>query len=149
MVPSTFVLLDALPLTPNGKLDRAALPAPSSERPEQVAGYLAPRNEIEGKLVAAWQEVLGVQPVGVEDNMFELGADSMRVIQLVVRCQEVGLGVTVQDLYRAQSISALVSSARRAELVEQASTAEPFALLGEEDRSGLARLKRAATEDPG
>ncbi|MFX6118944.1 phosphopantetheine-binding protein, partial [Acinetobacter baumannii] len=72
MVPAQVIALDRLPVTPNGKLDRRALPAPVWE----TQGYVAPRNENETLLAQVWQEVLGVEQVGIHDNFFELGGHS-------------------------------------------------------------------------
>ncbi|MFB2982742.1 amino acid adenylation domain-containing protein, partial [Microseira sp. BLCC-F43] len=72
MVPNAFVFLDALPLTPNGKLDRRALPAPDQTRPESEANFVVPRDDLELQLTLIWEKVLGIQPIGVMDNFFEL-----------------------------------------------------------------------------
>ncbi|MBD2410736.1 amino acid adenylation domain-containing protein [Nostoc calcicola FACHB-3891] len=82
MVPSAFVLLDTLPLTPNGKIDRRALPAPDSARLDSENTYLAPRNELEFQLTEIWEQVLGIQPIGVRDNFFELGGHSILAVKL-------------------------------------------------------------------
>ncbi|MCH9652218.1 MAG: non-ribosomal peptide synthase/polyketide synthase [Deltaproteobacteria bacterium] len=81
MVPTAFVLLDALPLTANGKVDRRALPAP--ERHGQ--GALAPRTQTEQILAATWQEVLGLEELGMEENFFELGGHSLLATKVVSR----------------------------------------------------------------
>ena len=83
MVPASFVLLDRLPLTPNGKLDRAALPAPSTDRPVLSTEYMAPTTSLEYWLVELWQKALGVDRVGVSDNFFDLGGDSLRGAVLI------------------------------------------------------------------
>src|SRR5215208_3805221 len=70
MVPSAFVVLETLPLTPNGKLDRLALPAPSLTRPELDTNFVAPRNALEERLVEIFEEVLGLERVGVHDDFF-------------------------------------------------------------------------------
>ena len=88
MIPSAFVVLDALPLTANGKIDRKALPAPDSARPELAAAYLAPRNEVEETLAGIWAEVLGLQRVGVQDNFFELGGHSLLATQVASRLRQ-------------------------------------------------------------
>ncbi|MBD1944543.1 amino acid adenylation domain-containing protein, partial [Coleofasciculus sp. FACHB-712] len=72
MVPAAFVILDALPLTPNGKIDRRALPAPNLIEQESVESFVAPKNDLELRLVKIWEKVLGVQPIGIRDNFFEL-----------------------------------------------------------------------------
>jgi amino acid adenylation domain-containing protein len=86
-VPSAFVFLDALPLTPNGKLDRKALPRPEAARGGEGDGYMAPRNDIESRLVRIWEEVLGVKGVGIDDNFFEHGGHSLLALRLVGEIQ--------------------------------------------------------------
>jgi len=87
MVPSSIVLLDALPLTPNGKVDRRALPTPERSLRGSKEAHVAPRTERERKLVDIWQEVLGVEPIGVDDDFFELGGHSLLATQVVSRAQ--------------------------------------------------------------
>nr|WP_306558084.1 phosphopantetheine-binding protein [Nostoc sp. 'Peltigera malacea cyanobiont' DB3992] len=82
MVPSAFVLLDTLPLTPNGKIDRRALPAPDSTRLDLEKTYVAPRDQLEFQLTKIWEEILGVQPIGIRDNFFELGGHSILAVKL-------------------------------------------------------------------
>jgi len=88
MVPSFYVELDELPVTPNGKIDRKALPGVDGKdliRNE----YVAPRNETEEKLAAIWQEVLGVERVGVTDNFFELGGHSLKAVKLLNEVEKI------------------------------------------------------------
>jgi amino acid adenylation domain-containing protein len=85
MVPSAFVVLETLPLTPNGKLDRLALPAPSLTRPELDTNFVAPRNALEERLVEIFEEVLGLERVGVHDDFFELGGHSLLATRVVSR----------------------------------------------------------------
>ena len=77
MIPSAFVLLDKLPLTPSGKVDRRALPAPDKSRPVLDVELVAPRTPTEEILAAIWTEVLSLNEVGVFDNFFMLGGDSI------------------------------------------------------------------------
>jgi thioesterase domain-containing protein/acyl carrier protein len=88
MVPSAFELLDAFPLGPNGKVDRKALPALKLERPELNKPLFPPRNEAEQKLVRIWEELLGIHPIGVRDNFFEIGGDSLLAAHLLLRIRE-------------------------------------------------------------
>ncbi|WP_284332731.1 amino acid adenylation domain-containing protein, partial [Dyella flagellata] len=88
MVPSAFVLLDALPLTPNGKLDRKALPAAGGEVYARQA-YAAPQGAIEQTLAQLWQELLGVEHVGRQDNFFALGGHSLLAVRLLSRLRSV------------------------------------------------------------
>jgi amino acid adenylation domain-containing protein/non-ribosomal peptide synthase protein (TIGR01720 family) len=107
MVPAAFVLLESLPLLPNGKVDRGALPAPGSARPELEKAYLAPRDEIEEQLAAIWREVLGLEQVGVDDNFFELGGDSLLSIQIVAKANQRGLRLTPRQLFENPTIARL------------------------------------------
>jgi acyl carrier protein len=86
MVPSRFVYLDSLPLTPNGKVDRQALPAPSREA-SGGDGEATPRTETERAVAAIWSELLKVDGIGIHDDFFDLGGDSMTAIVLIVRLQ--------------------------------------------------------------
>lgn len=82
MLPSAFVLLERLPLNANGKIDRKALPAPDFAA-QSEARYVAPRSELEAQLAEAWQSVLGLARVGIEDHFFELGGHSLLATQLI------------------------------------------------------------------
>jgi len=82
MVPSYYVALDTMPLTPNGKIDKKALPEITSESLIQK-DYVAPRNKTEQELVKIWQDVLGVEKIGITDNFFELGGHSLLVGQII------------------------------------------------------------------
>ncbi|GAB1543386.1 hypothetical protein NUACC21_60600 [Scytonema sp. NUACC21] len=88
MVPSAIVLLETLPLTPNGKVDRRALPAPDTALLELKSNYVAPRNSVEEVLAAIWAEVFEIEQVGIYDDFFELGGNSLLATQVVSRVQE-------------------------------------------------------------
>ncbi|HEV2736260.1 MAG TPA: phosphopantetheine-binding protein, partial [Longimicrobiaceae bacterium] len=79
MVPAAFAVLDALPLTRRGKTDRRSLPAPEAVARTEAksAGHAAPQSDVERTIAAAWQEVLGVDEVGLDDNFFDLGGHSL------------------------------------------------------------------------
>ena len=81
MIPSLWVELESIPLTVNGKIDRKALPDPDSG--DMAAEYVEPRNEIEAMLAEMWQEILEIDKVGIEDDFFELGGQSLLVIRLI------------------------------------------------------------------
>src|SRR5262249_12486989 len=81
MMPSNFVLLDRLPLSPNNKLDRTALPEPDHGR-QTSKSFVAPRDDLEIQLVRIWEATLGVRPVGVRDNFFEIGGHSLLAVSL-------------------------------------------------------------------
>jgi thioesterase domain-containing protein/acyl carrier protein len=83
MIPSFFVLLEKLPLTANGKVDRRSLPFPDQSRPSLTNGYAGPTDVLELQLVQVWEELLGVQPIGITDNFFDLGGHSLMTIRLM------------------------------------------------------------------
>ncbi len=112
MVPSVFVFLQALPLTPNGKVDRRHLPEPQIEVLPQ-GEFVAPRNAIEQVLADAWMHVLGVDRVGVHDNFFMLGGDSIRSIQVISRASQAGLRFTPRQLFQYQTIAELAPVAEK------------------------------------
>ncbi|MFP5265511.1 MAG: amino acid adenylation domain-containing protein [Blastocatellia bacterium] len=114
MVPSAFVLLDSLPLTPNGKIDRKALPAPDRARPDMDQDYVAPRSEAEELLVKIWSQVLGVQQVGIHDNFFQLGGDSILSIQVIAKANQAGLNLTPKQLFQYQTIAEIASVSNNA-----------------------------------
>ncbi len=88
MAPSAFVLMDSLPLTPNGKIDRHALPAPEQLRPELGTDFIAPRTPVEEVLAGIWSKVLGIEPIGIHDDFFEMGGHSLLATQVVSRIRE-------------------------------------------------------------
>ena len=111
MVPGHFVFLPALPLTGNGKLDRKALPAPEGERPELAHAYVEPRTPMERALAAIWEEALGVDRVGVEDNFFDLGGHSLLATQVVSRVREAfGVELALRELFERPTVSGLAAA---------------------------------------
>ena len=110
MIPSVFVKLDAIPLTFNGKLDRSALPAPDTSRPQLDAAYAAPRNSIEEKLVALWEEILDVRPVGIHDNFFDLGGHSLAGAGLISHLNRMlGVDLAVRVLFEAPTVAQMAA----------------------------------------
>jgi aryl carrier-like protein len=106
MVPGAFVVLESLPLTPNGKLDRRALLAPDISGQLKDA-YAAPTTPVQAQLCAIWQEILNVQRVGINDNFFSLGGDSIRSVQIVHSAKRWGLNLSINQLFQNQTVSAL------------------------------------------
>ena len=88
MVPVDYVALTALPLLPSGKVDRDALPAPDMVEPGEAGASVAPRTPVEERLTDLWQELLRVNRIGVTDNLFDLGADSLLVMRAVVAVRQ-------------------------------------------------------------
>ncbi|WP_260639566.1 non-ribosomal peptide synthetase [Streptomyces angustmyceticus] len=109
MVPSAFVALDRLPLTPAGKLDHRALPAPDWNA--SAAPYVAPRTSRETALAEIWADVLGVERVGVEDDFFALGGDSILSMRIVSRARAaLGVPVPPRALFGAPTVARLAAS---------------------------------------
>ena len=140
MVPAVFVVLETLPLTPNGKIDRALLLSRGVEGKAGEASYTAPRSAAEHVLATIWSEVLGVERVGVHDNFFTLGGDSILSIQVRSRARLKGLEFSLPQLFEHQTIARLVTAldAEGPEAVQDEPLPEgPFALLSEADRERL------------
>ncbi|MCF3179257.1 amino acid adenylation domain-containing protein [Streptomyces polychromogenes] len=105
MVPTAIVPLSRIPLTPNGKLNRRALPVPDYA---QVSTGRAPRNAREETLCALFAEVLGLERVGIDDDYFALGGDSIRSIQVVARAKARGTVITVREIFEHRTVARLV-----------------------------------------
>ncbi|MEA2604527.1 MAG: hypothetical protein QOF89_5519 [Acidobacteriota bacterium] len=114
MVPAGFLVLDSLPLTPNGKVDRRALPALDQEKSAGRGEYVAPRTEIEEALAAIFGEALGVEKLGIHDDFFERGGDSLMAVRAIFRIRKaVGVELQVRSFFDAPTV------ARLAEVVEE------------------------------
>ncbi|GHH79757.1 hypothetical protein GCM10018781_58570 [Kitasatospora indigofera] len=134
MIPASVTVLDALPLTVNGKVDRAALPAPGA--PAAAGGrHVPPRTPAERAFAEAWSRVLGVDGVGVHDDFFHLGGDSIRAVQLAGHLHEAGWTVSLRDVFGAPTVAELLPLARPVSTAAEAG--RPFALLDPEDRADL------------
>jgi amino acid adenylation domain-containing protein len=109
MLPSAFVMLEALPVTPKGKLNRRALPAPEAS-PAPTVSYLAPTTELERRIAEIWQDVLGLDRIGMHDNFFELGGHSLALVLMNVRLNEtLGREVAITELFRHPTITLLAA----------------------------------------
>src|SRR5262249_11239368 len=106
----TFVILDAFPLTASGKIDCAALPPPDWESfdSDPLELYVAPQTPTEEMLVGVWREFITVQRIGIYDNFFELGGDSLMMITMAARINEVlNINLSVEDLFRNPTVEKL------------------------------------------
>lgn len=107
MLPAHFVQLPKLPLTPNGKVNRRQLPGPEVQEDTRY-DYVLPRNEIEEQLVQIWQELLGKDKIGITDNFFDIGGNSMRIVRMVTMINKiVAKKITVTTAFRFTTIRAL------------------------------------------
>ena len=142
MVPSAFVHLEKLPLTPSGKVDRRALPAATRFGAESEGDYVAPRTPAEETLAGIWQQVLAVERVGVHDNFFHLGGDSILSIQIIARANQAGLRLIPRQLFQHQTVAALAAVAGTADAVE----AEQGAVSGDAPLTPIQRWFFASQE---
>jgi amino acid adenylation domain-containing protein/non-ribosomal peptide synthase protein (TIGR01720 family) len=108
MTPAAFVAMERLPLNVNGKIDRNALPDHEPRR-EETVGHIAPRTPAERALARIWSDLLGVDPIGVEDNFFDLGGDSILGLRVVARARQVGLPLTARDTCVRQTIAEIAA----------------------------------------
>jgi non-ribosomal peptide synthase protein (TIGR01720 family) len=110
-LPNFFIHLRALPLTSNGKVNREALPSLDAARVQQERTLAPPRTETEQVLTRIWSEVLRVESVSIHDNFFQLGGDSILVIQVVGRAGQEGLRFTPNQFFQHQTIAELAAVA--------------------------------------
>lgn len=113
MMPATFVVLDEFPLTPNRKIDRQALPEPSHSRPDLDVPFAAPRKPAEETMARLWEEILDIHPVGVFDNFYDLGGDSLLALQLVLSAEAQGISFSPKNLFQYPTIADLVEVAEK------------------------------------
>ncbi|HEY0169900.1 MAG TPA: alpha/beta fold hydrolase, partial [Pyrinomonadaceae bacterium] len=110
MTPADFVTLDGLPLTPNGKLDRGALPSPDASRAAARGEHVAPRTPTEAALAGMWAEILRAERVGVTDDFFALGGDSIKGAVFINRLQErLGEIVHVVAIFNGPTVGQLAA----------------------------------------
>jgi amino acid adenylation domain-containing protein len=150
MVPADFAVLPALPLTAGGKVNRPALPAWESRRPELATPFEPPRGELEQSLAALWCELLKLPRAGIHDNFFELGGHSLLLVKLHARLEEtLQQEIPLVTLFRYPTIAGLAAFLRRDE------GAEPVARRAGEraqvrlERTSRRRAAAAAGADPG
>ena len=139
MIPSAFVHMDAIPQTPNGKTDRLRLPLPSHQRPKLDVAYAPPRTDTEKTLSRIWSEVLVIDHVGIHDNFFELGADSLLASKVAVRVlRDLKVEVSLRMLFDVPTIAQLaaaISENRREKIAggEMTTLLDRIELLSDEE----------------
>jgi natural product biosynthesis luciferase-like monooxygenase protein len=133
MVPATVLVLESLPRTPNGKIDRKALPQPGVEAQPTATAYVAPSSDLERTISSVWQELLQVERVGAHDNFFDLGANSLLMVQASSRLRTaLRRELSLVDLFRFPTVSALANHLGPA--------GEEKATLAQSQERGRARL---------
>ncbi|MGB3290030.1 MAG: amino acid adenylation domain-containing protein, partial [Burkholderiaceae bacterium] len=111
MLPHAYVVLDALPLNANGKVDRKALPEVQDQHLDGAVERVLPRTEEEGVLHGIWTALLGLEGVGIDDNFFHVGGDSITAIRMAARATAAGLPLAPTDVFRLQTIRQLAEAA--------------------------------------
>lgn len=145
MVPPYVVWLEKLPLTPNGKVDRKALPVPSHEHIQPVRAFVAPRTETEKALAEIWSELLRVENIGIDDDFFNLGGDSLMAIRAESRIREAfGVNIGIQALFDNPTIAGLASLLNVDKKLQSTQGIEPEA----EQRQLLVRMKPGSSGRP-
>ena len=127
MVPQAFIFIDKIPLLPNGKVDLKALSEQELERTPSSVEFAQAENPVEEKLSKIWSSVLGMDLIGIHDNFFEIGGDSILSIQITARAKEAGIHITPKQIFQNLTIAEL---ARAAE-AEQTITAEQGLVTGD------------------
>ena len=130
MVPGAFIELEFFPLTANGKLDKRALPDP--ELSSSLAEYVAPTNEIEATICKVWKALLGLEKIGITDDFFRIGGDSILSIQVAGRLRQAGYSCQVKDVFEYKTIARLAEHLSQKNLDISLQT-EQGALSGELD----------------
>ncbi|WP_183723571.1 non-ribosomal peptide synthetase [Paraburkholderia sp. WP4_3_2] len=112
LVPDTFTVLDVLPLTANGKIDRRALTPMEAGVGADARAVVAPRTDAQKTLLAIWQAALGREDIGVTDNFFEIGGDSILSLRIIAKARQAGLGLTPKQVFDHPTIEAAAAVAR-------------------------------------
>ena len=113
MLPSAFVFLDIMPLTPNGKVDRRALPAPEKDRPES-SSIAVPQDKLESHLIQIWESVLNVRPIGIQDNFFDLGGNSLQAVTLFTQIEkQFGKKLPLATLFQSSTVAEIAQIIRK------------------------------------
>lgn len=126
MIPSVFIHMDRFPLSNNGKLDRKALPEPMFTSAEE--NYVPPRTPLEEQLCSIWQDVFKIEKIGIRDNFFQLGGDSILSIRIVSEMKQLGFNISVRDIFQHNTIEHIVPIISKQNIKENASY-QPFSLI--------------------
>lgn len=148
MVPATFVALDAFPLTPNGKTDRKALPAPQREAVRTNTDFVAPTNALEQTIADVWKGILNLDRVGLRENIFDLGANSLLTAQANQRLSALlNRRVSLVSMFRFPTVEALAAHLDNGEATRDREVKQ--SLLREDRKRGAAERRRELREAMG
>ena len=140
MIPAAFVVMDKLPLTPNGKVDKNALPSAEDLRSQVADDYVMPQTEAERLIAIVWQEVLQLSNVGIYDNFFEIGGNSLLLVQAYSKLQNLfGSQISIVILFRYPNIHALAEHLNQSQSIE---VPEPNRAENRKSRQDLMKQQR-------
>jgi len=137
MLPEWWTQMSRLPLTSSGKVDRGALPGPDGARPRLSRAFIGPRDGMEQAVAETWAQTLGIDRVGVHDNFFALGGNSIKAVRLAGRLSSAGFAVSVADVFMHQTVAELAEVARSAAPSASFRPVGPFELITAEVRAVL------------
>ena len=141
MVPSFLMLIDVLPLSPNGKLDRKALPKPDVSQRQKH--YVAPRTALDIQVAEVWQNVLGLEQVGLDDHFFELGGHSLLATQVVARLKTLlACDLTLRDLFGAPRLADFIAAISTRTGQDTSPARSPLVAHGEKTSAALSLVQR-------
>ncbi len=149
MIPGAFVVLEEMPITANGKVDKKKLPEPTNERPSLASEFIKPQTPTEQSIAAVWKEILHLSEVGIEDNFFDLGGNSLLLVQLHARLQKIfGEQLTMVQLFEHPTIGSLAAQLSQEEpstkqAARDASRVEKRMVGQQRQRQRLEQRKRA------
>ncbi len=137
MVPEAIAVLDRLPLTPSGKVDRGRLPAPESARTPEPFSPVAPGSDLENRIAAVWRELLGIESIDIRHNFFDLGANSLMIVQAHRRLTEaLGMKLPTLALFQYPTVESLARGL--AQSPEASKTIKPEAAFHPSDGRSIA-----------
>lgn len=147
MIPTTFTFLEEIPLTPSGKADRRSLPTPVNHRPALSTDYISPKTDIEKTLAHIWSKTLETSPIGIEDNFFDLGGNSLQAIQLVHQVRETfQIELPIVSLFDSPTVNQFAQSVKTAIELGEASTSDTISvpdLIAETQLDEAINIKQA------
>jgi bacitracin synthase 1 len=142
MIPAYFIPIDRIPLTPNNKVDRKKLPEPERSRPQLETAYLEPSTRMEKLIADAWKEILRLDKIGIDDNFFDLGGDSFKMVQVSNRLKtDLNKEIPVMMMFQYSTIRFLAEYLKEEETQDGTTVVRQKAQLEKKLDKGKARLK--------